>query len=207
MEDPDVSLDQKKSIREKLAAIMHHKFVHAVSMCLLLLDAILVLFLLLVDLDVIPVSGDDENHSKKEEVENGLHYTGLSILSIFVLEITLKIIADGVAFFKKKLEVFDGAVVVISFALDVSLSLSHVSSFVRDAVILMILLRLWRFFKLLVSVNTCVRKDIQGKVDAERDLRIRAEKERDEALDKLKMAENQCQRTNVPITDDEKEPN
>ncbi|XP_069138159.1 voltage-gated hydrogen channel 1-like [Argopecten irradians] len=201
MEEPHLPDEKTKSTRELLGTFMHHKVVHAVSMCLLLIDAILVLFLLLVDLDVIPVSVP----SKKEKVEHGLHYTGLAILSIFVIEITLKIIADGSAFFKNKLEVFDGAVVLISFVLDISLSVAHVDDIVRDAVILMILLRLWRFFKLIVSVNTCVRKDIQGKVDAERERRVQAEKERDDALEKLKKVQNECQRSNGPDRENERE--
>ncbi|XP_060071423.1 voltage-gated hydrogen channel 1-like [Ylistrum balloti] len=197
MEDSDPKEIQDKSIRERLGTLMHHKVMHTISMCLLFLDAIFVLLLLLVDLDVIPVFDDDENHSKKEEIENGLHYTSLTIISLFVLEVTLKIIADGASFFKKKLEVLDGIIVFVSFVLDIALSLSHVSNLVRDAVILLILLRLWRFFKLLFSVNTFVRKDIQKQVDAERELRLQAEKERDDALDKLKTTEEQCQRSMV----------
>ncbi|OWF46169.1 voltage-gated hydrogen channel 1-like [Mizuhopecten yessoensis] len=206
MENPDVSGDNANGVKQKLGNVMHSKQVHVISMCLLVLDAIFVLLLLFVDLDVIPVSGDGENHSKKEEVENGLHYTGLTILSLFMLEIMLKIIADGSSFFKKKLEVFDAAVVLVSFVLDIALSLSRVSSLVRDIVILMILLRLWRFFKLLVNVNIFVRKDIQNQIEAERELRTQAEKERDVALEKLKQAEEQCQRPVVIVGDDKNEP-
>lgn len=178
---------ETKTCREKLRIILsNHKF-HVASLCLIVIEALIVLMLLLVDLDVIIVHGssDEERHKNKDKAEKGLHYTGLTILTIFVIEVILKIIAEGKAFFKQCLEVFDAIIVCVSFILDIILSIAPVKAFVRDAVVMMIILRLWRFSRIITSVFICVRKGDEDKLEKEKAARKAAESERDQANTEL----------------------
>ena len=47
-------------------------------------------------------------------------YLGFAIISLFVVEITVKIAILGKEFFKSKLEVIDGIIVYVSFALELA---------------------------------------------------------------------------------------
>ncbi|XP_076100994.1 voltage-gated hydrogen channel 1-like isoform X2 [Mytilus galloprovincialis] len=100
--DEDVS---HKSWKDKLGCILHNKLFHAFVVVLIVLDALIILMLLLVDLNVIPVPGETEEAKAKnhKNVENGLHYFGFSLICFFVIEIALRIIVDGAEFFKDKL--------------------------------------------------------------------------------------------------------
>ncbi|VDI15154.1 Hypothetical predicted protein [Mytilus galloprovincialis] len=182
-----------KSWKDKLGCILHNKLFHAFVVVLIVLDALIILMLLLVDLNVIPVPGETEEAKAKnhKNVENGLHYFGFSLICFFVIEIALRIIVDGAEFFKDKLNVFDAVIVLLSFILDLALTFAPVSRAVRDVVILMILLRLWRFFKLICAVNICVRKDMKEELEKERTARVKAEEERDHYKEVLQKIQNE----------------
>ena len=74
----------------------------------------------------------------------------ISILSIFLVEIAIKIFAFGLTFFKKCFEVFDAVVVIVSFTLDVMEFFFEE----RKLIILfglLIILRLWKVVHVITS--------------------------------------------------------
>jgi hypothetical protein len=75
-----------------------------------------------------------------------LHLFSLIILTIFLFEILLKLIAFRLKFFTHKFEVFDATVVTISWILDVG-SIVREESFAQAAS-LIILLRIWRVVRI-----------------------------------------------------------
>ncbi len=72
-------------------------------------------------------------------------YSG--ILSLFMIEIMVKLWAFRLDFFRSKLEVFDALVVIISFCLDIAF-LGHGEG-VNAGVGLLVVLRLWRVTRIL----------------------------------------------------------
>ncbi|NWQ78651.1 HVCN1 protein, partial [Columbina picui] len=90
-----------------------HRF-QILVVCLVILDALLVLGELLMDLKII--------HPDKYHITPKVfHYLSLSILTIFLVEVGLKVFVYRWEFFHHKFEVLDGIVVIVSFILDVIL--------------------------------------------------------------------------------------
>ncbi|XP_061458570.1 voltage-gated hydrogen channel 1 [Rhineura floridana] len=123
-----------------------HKF-QILVVCLVILDAILVLGELLLDLKII--------HPDKHEIAPKVfHYLSLSILTLFLVEIFFKLFAYRLEFFHHKFEVLDAIVVIISFVLDVVL-LFREHEF--EALGLLILLRLWRVARIINGIILSVK--------------------------------------------------
>jgi tetrahydromethanopterin S-methyltransferase subunit F len=74
-----------------------------------------------------------------------LHVTSIIILTLFVFEIILKLIAFRLKYFTHKFEVFDGTIVFLSYLLDLA-SLAEEEAF--EAASLVIILRLWRVVRI-----------------------------------------------------------
>lgn len=74
------------------------------------------------------------------------HYLSLALLSFFMMELVGKLYAYRIEFFHHKFEMFDGAVVVVSFVLDI-VFIFHEDAF--DGMGLLILLRLWRVARII----------------------------------------------------------
>ncbi|NXD03896.1 HVCN1 protein, partial [Certhia familiaris] len=115
-----------------------HRFQIGV-VCLVILDALLVLGELLMDLKII--HPDRYNITPKV-----FHYLSLSILTIFLVEVGFKVFVYRREFFHHKFEVLDGIVVVVSFILDIVLIFREHEF---EAVGLLILLRLWRVARII----------------------------------------------------------
>lgn len=86
--------------------------------CLVILDCLLVISELLIDLQVFAVARSQVPASKVSEVSHSffstscnnifvqvLHFISIGILSLFLVEIALKVYAMRLDFFKKKMEV------------------------------------------------------------------------------------------------------
>ncbi|XP_048370074.1 voltage-gated hydrogen channel 1 [Sphaerodactylus townsendi] len=123
-----------------------HKF-QILVVCLVILDAVLVLAELLLDLKII-------HPDEHEIVPEVFHYLSLSILTLFLVEVSFKLFTYRLEFFHHKFEVLDAIVVVISFVLDiVVLFLKH--DF--EAFGLLILLRLWRVARIINGIILSVK--------------------------------------------------
>ena len=79
-----------------------------------------------------------------EIIESILHYGSITILSIFVVEVILKVLAFRREFFKKIEEVVDGIIVIISFIFDLVFMNHNLLKYSG----LLIILRLWRMIRI-----------------------------------------------------------
>ncbi|XP_063172018.1 voltage-gated hydrogen channel 1 [Candoia aspera] len=123
-----------------------HKF-QILVVCLVILDAVLVLGELLLDLKII--------HPDKDEIAPKVfHYLSLSILTLFLVEVSFKLFAYRLEFFHHKFEVLDAIVVVVSFVLDIVV-LFREHEF--EALGLLILLRLWRVARIINGIILSVK--------------------------------------------------
>lgn len=130
-----------------------HRF-QILVVCLVIVDALLVLGELLMDLKII--------HPDKHHIAPKVfHYLSLSILTIFLVEVGFKVFVYGREFFHHKFEVLDGVVVIVSFILDLVL-LFREHEF--EAVGLLILLRLWRVARIINGIILSVKTRSEQQV-------------------------------------------
>uniref|UniRef100_A0A8C4R543 Voltage-gated hydrogen channel 1 n=1 Tax=Eptatretus burgeri TaxID=7764 RepID=A0A8C4R543_EPTBU len=163
-------LKQKVSVRECVPAQKE-----VLVIFLVLLDAAFVLGELLIDVK-----------STGTEV---LHYLSLSVLSLFVVELLVKLYVFRLEFLHHGLELLDAAVVLISFVLDIVYSLQH-NAF--DAAGFLVLLRLWRVVRIANGIVISVKGRARKKISA-----LRNEKEA--LMEQLAIREAEQQKQEVKI--------
>ncbi|KAH9498797.1 hypothetical protein Btru_005187 [Bulinus truncatus] len=89
-------------------------------------------------------------------VGHKLHYISIAILAVLVVVLALKIICSGKRFFKSRMQVFDGVIVLISFILDLVFieGLSNLST--NEFVMILTFLLPWRIIRVLNSLIVAV---------------------------------------------------
>ncbi|KAL1768708.1 voltage-gated hydrogen channel 1 [Sigmodon hispidus] len=147
---PKPTLDFRSRLRKLFSS---HRF-QVVIICLVILDALLVLAELLLDLRII-------EPDKKDYVGKAFHCMSFAILAFFMLEIFFKLFVFRLEFFHHKFEILDTIVVVVSFVLDLVLMFKKHQF---EALGLLILLRLWRVARIIngiiISVKTRSERQI-----------------------------------------------
>jgi len=147
-------------IRQRIRDIVHNHRYQIAVIILVLLDAAIVVATIIVD----DASGKSRKSHTMEIVELVLHDFSLAILSLFMVEIIVKLFALGLSFFKHKLEVFDACVVIVSFSLDIVI-LHRNSDGALGGVEFIILLRLWRISRIVNGLIVSVKKKSEEKVE------------------------------------------
>ncbi|XP_054568525.1 voltage-gated hydrogen channel 1 [Eptesicus fuscus] len=123
-----------------------HRF-QVIIICLVVLDALLVLAELILDLKII--QPDKNNYAGRV-----FHFMSIAILTFFMVEVFFKIFVFRLEFFHHKFEILDSVVVVVSFVLDIVL-LFQEHEF--EALGLLILLRLWRVARIINGIIISVK--------------------------------------------------
>ncbi|XP_025970337.2 voltage-gated hydrogen channel 1 isoform X3 [Dromaius novaehollandiae] len=142
------------SFQDMLKKLFSSRRFQILVVCLVIVDALLVLGELLMDLKII----HPDKHNIAPKV---LHYLSLSILTIFLVEVGFKVFVYRREFFHHKFEVLDGVVVLVSFVLDVVL-LFREHEF--EAIGLLILLRLWRVARIINGIILSVKTRSEQQV-------------------------------------------
>lgn len=140
---PRPSLDFRSRLRK---LFISHRF-QVIIICLVVLDALLVLAELLLDLKIIE---PDKNYYAVKV----FRYLSFAILAFFMLEIFFKIFVFRLEFFHHKFEILDAIVVVVSFVLDLILLFKNHHF---EALGLLILLRLWRVARIINGIIISVK--------------------------------------------------
>ncbi|XP_041846207.1 voltage-gated hydrogen channel 1 [Melanotaenia boesemani] len=146
-EDLSPAAGQFPTFRDSLKRLYGSERFQILVVCLVILDAFFVLAELLIDLSVIQL---EHGHLAPEI----FHYLSLALLTFFMVELAGKLFAYRLEFFQHKFEVFDGLVVVVSFALDIAY-IYHEDSF--DGMGFLILLRLWRVARIINGILLSVK--------------------------------------------------
>lgn len=150
------------------------------------------------------VAGAEVHHTpNKHMVEHTLHIASLVILTIFLVEVVMKILAEGTHLLKHKAEVFDAVVVFVSFTMDITFTFVNVSQATQDYAGLLVLLRLWRVTRIINGVILSVKMDADKKLKVQKRLRDKAEKQVARLNDKVEklMRENTQLRSQLSVLD------
>ncbi|XP_077533551.1 voltage-gated hydrogen channel 1-like [Haemaphysalis longicornis] len=160
--ESDVDIRPLVTFREKLCAVLHSTKFQIAIVALVVLDCLLVITELLVELEVLKL------HEHSSVAPKVIHSLSIFILSLFLVEIVVKLYAYRLRFFSHKLEVFDAVVVIISFALDVAFRDPESAA---NGAGLIIVLRLWRVARLLNGIVLTVKTQAERQLMRESKLR------------------------------------
>ncbi|XP_077995963.1 voltage-gated hydrogen channel 1-like [Glandiceps talaboti] len=159
--------------RDKLLAFLNHHFVQVAIVILVLIDVVLVLAELLIDLQMNNFSGEcpclnetEHEEGSSNDVSEILHYCSIAILSVFMVEISIRIYCMKLDFFKHKLEVFDAIIVLISFAFDIAYAISPETF--HNIMGLLVIFRLWRVVRIFNGILLSVKNQAEKKIAAQK---------------------------------------
>uniref|UniRef100_A0A3P9NS48 Transmembrane protein 266 n=1 Tax=Poecilia reticulata TaxID=8081 RepID=A0A3P9NS48_POERE len=147
--------------------------------CFLVACVILVVLLLTVEL-LIDIKLLQFNNAP--QFASIIHWISLAILSVFFTETVFRIVVLGIwDYIENKVEVFDGAVIVLSLAPMVASTVANGPSSPWDAIGLIISLRIWRVKRIIDAYV------LQVKVETELEIQQyeKAKAVREEQLDRL----------------------
>ncbi|XP_068595822.1 transmembrane protein 266 [Brachionichthys hirsutus] len=147
--------------------------------CFLVACVILVVLLLTLELLIDTKLLQFNNASQFASIT---HWTSLAILSVFFTETVFRIVVLGIwDYIENKVEVFDGAVIVLSLAPMVASTVANGPSSPWDAIGLIITLRIWRVKRIIDAYV------LQVKVEMEMEIQQyeKAKAVREEQLDRL----------------------
>jgi hypothetical protein len=130
------------TLMQKGKHIMHSSYFHMFIVLLIILDSIFIAVELLLTAE--NCEGKDETLNFVTDI---FKYLGLSILSIFMIELLFKIIFLNKDIIKSKLEIFDAIVVVVSFVLEL------VFLGKKDLETIGAIISLFRFWRIIRIVN------------------------------------------------------
>lgn len=174
-DDSNSSVTTESDEGKPVSRSCHYTLQHMIStnkfqiliVCLVILNCLLVITELLIDLRVF------EMHHTSPVAEI-LHYMSIGILSLFIIEIALKMYVMRQEFFKHRMEVFDAIIVILTFSLDIALAKEEG---LISAVGLLIVLRLWRITSILNGVILSVKVQAERRLARERRTREAVEQE------------------------------
>lgn len=160
--ESDVDIRPLVTFREKLSALLHSTKFQIAIVALVVLDCLLVITELLVELEILKL------HEHSYIAPKIIHSLSIFILSLFLVEIAAKLYAYRLSFFRHKMEMFDAAIVIISFGLDVAFRDPESAA---NGSGLIIVLRLWRVARLLNGIVLTVKTQAERQLMRECKLR------------------------------------
>ncbi|KAH7958890.1 hypothetical protein HPB49_006132 [Dermacentor silvarum] len=170
--ESDVDIRPLVTFREKLSALLHSTKFQIAIVALVVLDCLLVITELLVELEILKLH-EHSYIAPKASIYYCLnkyiiHSLSIFILSLFLVEIAAKLYAYRLSFFRHKMEMFDAAIVIISFGLDVAFRDPESAA---NGSGLIIVLRLWRVARLLNGIVLTVKTQAERQLMRECKLR------------------------------------
>lgn len=130
--------------REIVSQILNSSIFQVGIVGLVLLDALLVISELLANLNALEV----HRHSTVPRV---LRFICISILTLFMAEFLVKLVALRTSYLRSCMEIFDTLVIVITFSL--SLAFCNSNGY-HSSIGLLVLLRLWRIAKIINGMKS-----------------------------------------------------
>jgi hypothetical protein len=146
-----------------ICQIIEHNLFYKITIILLIFDCSFVFIQTIIDFTKVKSECAQKTNSVmtkyKHEIEilmKILHYLSLSILTLFVLEFLIKIYIYGRDFwniYKRKMEYFDGFIVMFSFFFDILFLITENNYFMEHRLELLTTIRMWRMIRIINSKN------------------------------------------------------
>lgn len=97
------------------------------------------------------------HHTLEEEIGHAFHLASISILAVLVAGTILKMICFGSRFFKRKLEVFDATILIVSFIVDLIFVKGLPRYKIEEFVFILAFLLPWRVIRVVNSLVVAVK--------------------------------------------------
>ncbi|KAF8777567.1 hypothetical protein HNY73_014411 [Argiope bruennichi] len=170
-------LDDTHKLCEKIWTALNSRVCNVVIVIFVFAEGVVVLSELLIDLNVVQdpewkaksincsqnsTGLPSENISPRiKKAKEAFSITSITLLTIFIIEVILRIVTGKTRFIVQGIEVFDAIIVLVAFGLDIAFFVAPSKVGIgKEAAVLIILLRLWR-------ITAIIKKKIQSdhKVD------------------------------------------
>lgn len=160
-----------QTVRSHLSHFLNSSAGHYLIFALVGIDVAGIFADFLIALHVCEHSGDKGfNPAPWEDSLAGLEIISLVISSLFMVELSACIFAFGWRYFSTKWHVFDAAVIVAGFMVDVVLR-----GTVEEVGSLVVVGRLWRVFKIVEEMSEGAQEELEGLRDEVELLRAKVE--------------------------------
>ncbi|RMD43336.1 hypothetical protein DV735_g1839, partial [Chaetothyriales sp. CBS 134920] len=148
-------------VRRWLRTFLNSKYGHYFVFLLVSLDIASIFAEFLVSQHICEHKHDKGfNRETWEHVEQTLGDIGLAFSSLFVVELLASVFAFGFSYFKSAFHVFDAIVIVLAFIIDLLLK-----GPLQEAGSLVVVLRLWRVFKIVEELSTNANDQMEDLYD------------------------------------------
>lgn len=146
-----------------ICQIFEQHLFYKITLILLVLDCIFVISQTILDFTKVKSECIETKNwfivKNKHEIEiimKILHYLSLSILTLFVFELLIKLYVFGRDFWninKRKMDYFDGFIVIFSFFIDIYFLKNEKHYFMEYKFQMMTSIRIWRFIRIINCKN------------------------------------------------------
>ncbi len=150
--------------QRSISQILEHDLFYKITIILMILDCIFVISQAIIDFTKVKSECLKKSNwivnRHRHEIElmmKILHYLSLSILTLFVLEFFTKIYVFGREFWninKRKMEYFDGLIVIFSYIIDIYFLLNENNYFMEYRFEMITTIRMWRMIRIINGKNS-----------------------------------------------------
>jgi hypothetical protein len=140
---PSLNISNVK-MRDKISKLLLSNYIHFIVFILIIINNLCIIMELAIDLEI-----KQQNAEELHVADNFFKYLGFSVVCLFVLEISLKLIFTFKNFLKSKLQIIDSLVVALIFTLNIIFLINHQATLLAISKLLVFLnLKYLIFFKL-----------------------------------------------------------
>ncbi|XP_054718578.1 uncharacterized protein LOC129227978 [Uloborus diversus] len=216
-------LDDTQKICEKIWAALNSRVCNVVIVIFVFAEGVVVLSELLIDLDVVqdpewkPKNVNcsqnssilpSENISPRiKKAKEAFSLCSIILLTIFIIEVILRIVTGKTRFIVQGVEVFDAIVVLVAFGLDVTFFIAPSKLSVgKKSAVLIILLRLWRISSILQSVIASAKANLSNIISIYQKEKVQSDHKVDLLILKVEDLEHEVAYLKEKLKKTEKEP-
>ncbi|XP_055944913.1 uncharacterized protein LOC129975748 isoform X1 [Argiope bruennichi] len=216
-------LDDTHKLCEKIWTALNSRVCNVVIVIFVFAEGVVVLSELLIDLNVVQdpewkaksincsqnsTGLPSENISPRiKKAKEAFSITSITLLTIFIIEVILRIVTGKTRFIVQGIEVFDAIIVLVAFGLDIAFFVAPSKVGIgKEAAVLIILLRLWRITAIIKSIITSSKEKLSNALGIYQKEKIQSDHKVDLLILKVEDLEHEVAYLKEKLKKTEKEP-
>ncbi|XP_042904083.1 uncharacterized protein [Parasteatoda tepidariorum] len=218
-------VDETRRVCEKIWTALNSRVCNVVIVIFVFAEGAVVLSELLIDLNVVQdpywkakslnctqnlsmsTNSGDAISPKVKRAKEAFSFFSITILTLFVIEVILRIITGKTRFIVQGVEVFDAVIVLIAFGLDIAFFVAPSKVGIgKEAAVLIILLRLWRISLILKSIITSAKEKLSNTINVYQKEKVQSDHKVDLLILKVEDLEHEVAYLKEKLKKTEKEP-
>ncbi|CAL1282881.1 unnamed protein product [Larinioides sclopetarius] len=216
-------LDDTHKLCEKIWTALNSRVCNVVIVIFVFAEGVVVLSELLIDLNVVQdpewkaksincsqnssVLSSENVSPRIKKAKEAFSVTSITLLTIFIIEVILRIVTGKTRFIVQGIEVFDAIVVLVAFGLDLAFFIAPSKVGIgKEAAVLIILLRLWRITAIIQSIITSSKEKLSNTLGIYQKEKIQSDHKVDLLILKVEDLEHEVAYLKEKLKKTEKEP-